>query len=120
MALTGKPTIVLLQTRQGYVHKSVDGGRNWQALSDLLRPTTITAPGKTKVSGKDSLIQRMSAIHHAVVAAACMAYSSANQVSVARRQQRRRVHLLRRHNARHLRPLHNILDQAQSRSEEVR
>jgi hypothetical protein len=58
----GKPTIVLLQTREGYVHKSVDGGRNWQPLSDLLKPTTIAAPGQSKTSGKESLIQRMSAI----------------------------------------------------------
>lgn len=56
----GKPSIVLLQTRQGYVHKSVDGGRNWQPLSDLLKAPAVVQPAKSaRVSSKDMLIQKM-------------------------------------------------------------
>jgi hypothetical protein len=55
----GKPTIVLLQTRTGYVHKSTDGGRNWQPLGDLLKPTAVLLPGQHAHSEKDQLIQKM-------------------------------------------------------------
>ncbi len=64
----GKPTVVLLQTTTGNVHKSVDGGRNWQSLSDLFKPTVVVAPPPSpfwfndkKTPGKDHLIQKMSA-----------------------------------------------------------
>jgi hypothetical protein len=62
----GKPTIVLLQTSAGYVHKSVDSGRNWQSLGDLFKPTVVAVPvkpskskAKTKTTGKEHLIQKM-------------------------------------------------------------
>jgi hypothetical protein len=63
----GKPTIVLLQTSEGYVHKSVDSGRNWQSLGDLFKPTAVALPAKpsksknakTKTAGKEHLIQKM-------------------------------------------------------------
>ena len=61
----GKPTIVLLQTREGYVHKSVDGGRNWQPLSDLLKTTSVAPTGKAaRVASKDRLIQKMQVLLH--------------------------------------------------------
>jgi hypothetical protein len=64
----GKPTIVLLQTSEGYVHKSVDSGRNWQSLGDLFKPTAVALPAKPKgllghakikTAGKEHLIQKM-------------------------------------------------------------
>jgi hypothetical protein len=55
----GKPTIVLLQTRTGYIHKSTDGGRNWQPLDDLLKPSVVVMPGKKSTSDKSQLIQKM-------------------------------------------------------------
>jgi hypothetical protein len=64
----GKPTIVLLQTSEGYVHKSTDSGRNWQSLADVFKPTAVVVPvkpskskAKTKTTGKEHLIQKMSA-----------------------------------------------------------
>jgi photosystem II stability/assembly factor-like uncharacterized protein len=55
----GKPTIVLLQTSSGYIHKSTDGGRNWQPLGDLLKPSAVVLPGKKSTSDKSHLIQKM-------------------------------------------------------------
>ncbi len=57
----GKPTIVLLQTTQGYVHKSTDGGRNWQPLSDELRAASalMEGGGKGKSKDKGHLVRKM-------------------------------------------------------------
>ncbi len=130
----GKPTIVILQTREGYIHKSLDSGRNWQPLSDLIKPEAVVAPAKkskkSKSSSKKNLIQKMSVARTPAMlfstadSSCCIAcyhsLTAFHQLHFPRRQQHRHLHIFWRHHARDDRPLLDICHQAYSRIEQVR
>jgi len=126
----GKPTIVLLQTSEGYVHKSVDSGRNWQSLGDLFKPNAVALTAKPKgllghakikTAGKEHLIQKMyapsnlrSIYFRPFTCFAVLCCSPCGQVFVTGRQRSGILHLLLWNNARDNRSLQHVLHEDNS------